>query len=129
MPATPEAEEIEKVKAAWLAAVEAGDVDGLMSLATDDVVAMHPSGKTTHGKEQLADDFRQFFAKFRMEQTVTCEESIVAGEWAFDRSRVITKLLPLGGGEPSEIRSRAVVILRRSADGSWKVARTIAVLG
>jgi ketosteroid isomerase-like protein len=77
----------------------------------------------------LGDDFRQFFAKFRVDQTVSCEETIVAGEWAFDRSRVSTKLVPVTGGEPSQIDSRVVVILRRDPDGSWKVARTIAVLG
>ena len=129
MSAAPENEEIEKVKAAWLSALRAGDVDRLLALVTDDVVAMHPSGKSTQGKQELGDDFRQFFVKFRVDQAVTCEETIVAGEWAFDRSRVSTKLSPVSGGEPSQINSRVVVILRRDPDGSWKVARTIAVLG
>lgn len=129
MPAIPDAEQIETVKAAWIAALKAGDVDLLMSLVTDDVVAMHPSGKTTQGKQEMADDFQRFFAKFRIDQTAICEECIVAGEWAFERSRVNTKLEPIAGGQASEVDSKVVVILRRTADGNWKVARTIAVLG
>ncbi len=58
---------IEKFKAAWIAAVRASDVDRLLAMVTDDVVAMHPNSKTTQGKQELADDFRRFFAKFRMD--------------------------------------------------------------
>ena len=128
MPATYETEEIEKVKAAWIAAVRAGDVGRLLGLVTDDVVAMHPTGKTTQGKQELADDFRRFFAKFRMDQTAISKETVVAGEWAFDRARVSTKVTPIVGGEPSQVNSEVIVILRRDADGLWKLARSIAVI-
>jgi len=69
MPATHEIEEIEKVKAAWIAAVRAGDAGRLLGMVTDDVVAIHPNGKTTQGKQELGDDFRRFFAKFRPDAT------------------------------------------------------------
>ena len=128
MPATYEIEEIEKVKAAWIAAMRAGDVGRLLDMVTDDVVAMHPNGKTTQGKQELADDFRRFFAKFRLDQTAISEETVVAGEWAFDRARVWTKVTPIAGGELSQVNSEAIVILRRNADGFWKVARSIAVI-
>ena len=128
MPATDEAAEIGKVKAAWTAAVRAGDVGRLLGMVTDDVVAMHPNGKTTHGKQELGDDFRRFFTKFRMDQTVISEETVVAGEWAFDRARVSTKVTPIKGGEPSEVNSEVLVILRRDANGYWKLARSIAVI-
>jgi uncharacterized protein (TIGR02246 family) len=128
MPATYETEEIEKVKAAWIAAVRAGDAGRLLGMVTDDVVAMHPKGKTTQGNQELADDFRRFFAKFRMDQTATSEETVVAGEWAFDRARVGTKVTPIAGGGPSQVNSEVIVILRRDADGFHKLARSIAVI-
>jgi uncharacterized protein (TIGR02246 family) len=128
MPATHDAEEIEKLKAAYVAALRTGDVDRLLDMVTDDVVAMHPNGKTTHGKQELADDFRRFFAKFRMDQTATSEETVVAGEWAFDRARVSTKVVPITGGDSSQVNSEVIVILRRDADGFWKLARSIAVI-
>ena len=124
----PGAGEIEKLKAAWIAALRTGDIDRLLDMVTDDVVAAHPGGKTTHGKQELADDFRRFFRDFRMDQRVTCEETVEAGEWAFDRSCVSTKVLPVAGGEPAQVNSEVMVILRRSTDGLWKVARTMAVL-
>ena len=128
MPAANESEEIGKLQAAWIAALSAGDVDRLLGMVTDDVVAMHPNGKTTQGKQELGDDFRRFFAKFRMEQTAISEETVVAGEWAFDRARVSTKVTPLAGGEPSQVNSQVIVILRRDAQGFWKLARSMAVI-
>jgi len=120
-------DDIEKLKQAWIAAVKARDIDGILQLATDDVVAMHPSGVTTRGKQALAADFQRFFEKFDVDQKAVSEETVVAGGWAFDRARVTTTLEPVGGGQPTEVNSETIVILRQEADGSWKVARTIAV--
>jgi len=121
-------EGIERLRAAWLAALKAGDVDRLMSMVTDDVVAMHPNGRTTRGRQELAEDFRRFFLSFRMDQTVTSEETVVAGEWAFDRARVSAQIAPIAGGETSQVNSEVIVILRRDREGSWKIARMVAVL-
>jgi uncharacterized protein (TIGR02246 family) len=120
-------DEIETLKQDWIAAVKARNVDRILQLATDDVVAMHPNGRTTKGKQELAADFRRFFAEFEVDQKAVSEETVISGEWAFDRGRVITTLLPVGGGPPVEVNSETVTILRREPEGSWKVARTIAV--
>jgi uncharacterized protein (TIGR02246 family) len=128
MPAAYETEEIEKVKAAWNTALRAGDIGRLLGTVTDDVVAMHPNGKTTHGKQELAEDFRRFFAKSRMDQTAVSEETVVAGEWAFDRARASTKVTPIAGGKPSQVDSEVIVILQRGTDGFWRLARSIAVI-
>jgi len=123
-----EANDIKKLQAAWIDALKAADIECLMRMVTDDVVATHPNGKTTRGKQELADDFRRFFQNFRMDQSATSEETIVAGEWAFDRASVRTQIVPVAGGEPSQVSSEVIVILRRGTDGSWKIARTMGVL-
>jgi len=123
-----EADDIKKLQAAWMNALKAADIDRLTSMVTDDFVAAHPGGKTTRGKQELADDFRRFFRNFRMDQSATSEETIVAGEWAFDRACVSTQIIPVAGGEPSQVNSEVIVILRRGTNGSWKIARTMGVL-
>jgi ketosteroid isomerase-like protein len=120
--------EIEQLKATWLAALRSGDVDSLISMVTDDVVAAHPGGKTTHGKQELAEDFRRFFQAFRMDQSATSEETVIAGEWAFDRARLSTRIVPVAVGECREVNSEVIVILRRDAPVGWKIARMMAVL-
>jgi uncharacterized protein (TIGR02246 family) len=123
-----EPDDIKKLQAAWINALRAADIDCLMSMVTDDVVAAHPGGKTTRGKQELADDFRRFFRDFRMDQRATSEETVVAGDWAFDRASVSTQIVPVAGGEPSQVNSEVIVILRRGTDGFWKIARTMGVL-
>ncbi len=36
--------------------------------------------------------------------------------------------MPIARGEPSQVNSEVIVILRRDADGFWKLARSIAVI-
>jgi ketosteroid isomerase-like protein len=128
MKSTQDLDDIKKLQAAWICALKAADIECLIGMATDDVVAAHPGGKTTRGKRELAADFRRFFGKFRMDQRATSEETVVAGEWAFDRASVCTQVVPLTGGEPSQVNSEVIVILRRGDDGLWKIARTMSVL-
>jgi hypothetical protein len=49
----------------------------------------------------------------------------VIGEWAFDRSRAVTKLTPVSGGDCIVSRSKAITILRQRSDGTWQIARVI----
>jgi ketosteroid isomerase-like protein len=97
-------------------------------LVTDDVVIMHPNGRTDVGKAAVRADFERFFRQFTVDQKVVSDETVVSGEWAFDRGRVHTTVMPVGGGNPVQIASEVVTLLRREANGAWKVARAIGVL-
>jgi len=116
------------VRDAWLAALRSRDVDRLMELITDDIVVMHPNGRTDVGKAVVRADIERFLQEFAVDQKVVSDETVVSSDWAFDRGRVQTTLVPVGGGNPVQIASEVVTILRREANGAWKVARTIAVL-
>jgi len=117
--------QISQVRDAWIAGVRAKDVDRLMGYLTDDVVMMHPNRRAVIGKEANRADLVAAFGKFSVEQTAESDEIVVAGEWAFDRSRATTTLTPVGGGAPVTVPSKTITILRRGADGAWKIARVI----
>ena len=117
--------EITQVRDTWTGAVKAKDVDRLMSLLTDDIVMMHPNRPASIGLAANRVDLLVSFEKFSVDQTVVSDEIVVAGEWAFDRSRATTTLTPVVGGAPITVRSRAITILRRQADSAWKIARVI----
>jgi ketosteroid isomerase-like protein len=117
--------EIIKVRDAWTAAVRVKDVECLMSLVTDDIVMMHPNRPAIIGLAANRTDLLAAFERFHVDQSVVSDEIVVAGEWAFDRSRATTTLTPVAGGAPVTVRSKAITILRRQADGSWKIARVI----
>jgi len=117
--------QIIQVRDAWIAGVRAKDVDRLMGYLTDDVIMMHPNRAAVIGKEANRADLIAAFGKFSVEQTAESDEIIVAGEWAFDRSRATTTLTPVAGGERVTVRSKTITILRRRTEGAWKIARVI----
>ena len=117
--------EIVRVRDSWLAAVRAKDVDRLLCLLTDDIVMMHPNRPPIVGLAANRADLQAAFARFQVDQEVVSEEIVVAGEWAFDRSRSTTTVTPVSGDAPVTVWSKAITILRRQADGSWRIARVI----
>jgi uncharacterized protein (TIGR02246 family) len=117
--------EIIQVRDAWIAAVKAKDINRLISLLTDDIIMMHPNRPAVMGKDANRTDLLAALEKFNIDQTVVSDEVAVAEEWAFDRSRATTTLTPVSGGNAITVRSKSVTILRRQADGSWRIARVI----
>lgn len=113
------------VRDAWIAALKAKDIDGLMSLLTDDVVIMHPGRPSVVGSAANRADLAAVLAKFNVDQEAVSDETVVIGEWAFDRSRAVTRLTPVSGGDCIVSRSKAITILRRRRDGGWQIARVI----
>jgi len=120
--------EIRGVADRWTAAVEAGDVERLGQLMTNDIVIIHGNGRLVRGKEAVMNDFARSLRDFSVQQTVESEETIVAGEWAFDRATVHTTISSPSSGDTKKFDSRAVTILRKQSADGWRVARAIGVI-
>ena len=121
--------EVKAVEEQWrrvIATFEDGDVDTFMALTTEDVVLMPPGGSTLPGREPARRLMEDFFGTFAIEiERLSMEEIVVAGEWAFVRDTYVSSLTPKSGGATVRARGKNVWILRRQADGSWKVARNM----
>ena len=50
-------------------------------------------------------------------------ETIVCGDWAFERGIESMTVTPIGGGLSRTASQRALLILRRDASGRWRYAR------
>ena len=104
----------------WMAASKAGDTATVLSLMTDDVVFMVP-GREPFGKEAFA-------AAAQGMQGVTIDgkseivELKVLGEWAYLRGRLQMAMTP-PGGNPIQRSGYTLTILRKGADGKWRLAR------
>jgi uncharacterized protein (TIGR02246 family) len=124
-------EEIHAIRNAasrWTAAVKDGEVELLGGLMTEDIVVIHGNGRIVCGREAVMNDFARTLEEFSVQQRVESEETIVAGEWAFDRAKVHTVLSAREGGETKQFDSRTVTILRKHSEGGWRVARVIGVI-
>jgi uncharacterized protein (TIGR02246 family) len=121
-------EEIRQVALRWTTAVEAGNVEQLGRLMTDDIIVIHGNGRIVSGREAVKADFVRSFQSFCLKQSVESEEIVIAGDWAFDRARVHTTISPLKGGDTKEVDSRTLTILRKEGSRGWCVARSIGVI-
>ena len=102
-------------------AVKTGDAERYLSIFVEDAVVMAPEGPAIIGREELRPLIEGLFSAFDLELPYTVEEVGVPGEWAFARSRFQYSMTPKEGGETTTSAGSQLDILKRQADGSWKV--------
>ena len=108
-----------------IAADNAMDVDRIASLYEEDAVNLPPNGPAVQGRVAIKERYRSGFAQAKLELSFISEETHVGGEWAFDRGITKGRNVWRNGDPPTEFEHKYVMLLRRQADGSWKIARLI----
>lgn len=123
-----DADRVRRVSILWTSAIATADVEQLGRLMTDDIVVVHGSGRTVSGRDAVMAEFAGAFKNFRLQQTIRSEETIVAGDWAFERAQVHTVIIPHAGAETREVDSQTLTILRKGKSNDWRVGRSIGVI-
>jgi len=111
------------LRAAWIAAVAASDADALRSLLADDYEIWANGAAPLCGVEPAVEAMRGALARYHIEQSFEPLETIVAGDWAFERGVERMTVTPVAGGPAQTMAQRALLILRRGANGQWQYAR------
>ncbi len=116
--------EIDAARNRYVAAWKAADADEITGLYANDGVVLYPNQPAITGRNEIREYFRSFFTEFVQDDfQLTSSEIEVGGSWAFDRGTYRWKATPRAGGAAVEDHGKYLVILRREADGSWRVAR------
>ena len=122
-----EAADVEAIKAAftgWVKVAEAGDAQGYGRFITDDAIFLGPGSAPIAGKDTLIPWLAGWFAEWQFSfPEWNTEEVIVAGDIAIHRYSGVATLTPKRGGEATVADRKYIDILRREADGQWRVAR------
>jgi uncharacterized protein (TIGR02246 family) len=111
---------IRELLTCWLDATKKGDTETVLSLMTDDVVFMVP-GREPFGKEafQRASDE---MSGTHIDGTSHIWELRVLEGWAFIRTRMSVTMTPPEGASVTR-SGYTLTILRKEADGRWRLAR------
>jgi len=120
---------IAALRTAWTNAVAARDPDALKDLLTDDYEVWPQGAAPLIGPAAAAAAMRGAVERFDIVQSFEPVETVVAGDWAFERGIERMTLTPRGGGEKREIEQRTMLIERKGEDGKWKFARGMTNLG
>ena len=115
---------LEKV---WEAAVAASDSERLSDILTDDIVAVHMDGRCLRGKAEVKADFMRRWQLFDSQLVFSPGDILVRDEWAIETRMVQRTATGVRGGAPIQADIRLVMAFAKQTDGSWKVARILAL--
>ena len=117
---SPDERAIRDLVETWMKASRAGDTATVLSLMSDDVIFMVP-GREPFGKEAFAAT-SQSMKGFRLEGSADIRELRVLGDWAYLRNFIEITVTPPGGA-PVRRSGYTLTILRKEADGRWRLRR------
>ena len=120
MSADEDARQIRRLVNSWIAASKAHDLRALMDMMTDDVVFMTP-GRAPFGKAEFAADVERTKG-VTIDARADLQEIEVFGPWAYIRNHVRVEITAPGQA-PKRMSGYAMSVLRREADGRWRIAR------
>ncbi len=118
----PDEQEIHEVHSTWIAAVNGGDLDHLLTLMTDDVVFINP-GQAPFGRDAFSLAFSAAHQRARIHCTSELQEVVVAGEVAYTRSRDALSVTQRAGGAATQFAGHHITVYRKQPDGRWLLAR------
>ena len=124
--AAQSAPEIVKVREAYAAATNSGDVKAIVRLYTDDAIELPPNEAMVKGLAALEKHYTGFFTGNAVKLSLTSIETMSAGDIGYDVGTYSQTLTPKAeGAKPMTDRGKYVVVLRRGADKQWKVKYAI----
>ena len=113
---------IRELHATWIAAVNAGDLEGLLALMTDDVVFLNP-GRPPFGRDGFPAGFSAAHQQSRILCVSELAEVVIVGEVAYTICQDSLSVTPRAGGATLELGGHRITIFRKQPDGRWLLAR------
>lgn len=112
---------IRKLVSDWMEATKAGDKQTVLDLVADDVVFLTPFappfGKQEFAGAQGGGDMPEIDGKSDI------LEMEVIGDRAWIRNRIEVAVTPPGGGDTKKMSGQTLTLLRKEADGKWRLFR------
>ena len=109
--------------ARYVKAINDGDLATLSSLTTDEHIMLPPGRPPLVGKQANDAANSRVFQQFNVDESWTPLETVVTGDWAYQRGmfNIVTK--PKAGGDARTTRGNFLRIYRRQPDGAWRMTR------
>jgi uncharacterized protein (TIGR02246 family) len=117
---TDDARQIRELVDSWIAASKAGDLPALMEMMTDDVLFITPR-RLPFGKTEFASD-RESMKGVAIDARAEVQEIEVFGPWAYIRNHIQVELT-FPDQTSRRMSGYAMSVLRKEADGRWRIAR------
>ncbi len=107
---------------AWVEATHTGDLIAQMNLMTEDVVFL-TAGSIPMRRDDYASRFRSMIAQVSLRIRSNPQEITITGDTAICWNLLEVFITPLEGGTTIKRAGNTLTILRRGADGQWRIWR------
>jgi uncharacterized protein (TIGR02246 family) len=113
----------------WLSATREGDVETVLDLMAPDVIFLVPGQPAMQGRDAFEKTLRSVLATHAIESSSQIEEVVVAGDFAYSRTRLSVTITSRHGNLPMQRTGATLSIWRKHADGKWRLSRDANLLG
>lgn len=118
----PDEQPIRELIATWIEASQAGDLQRVLSLMSDEVVFLVAGQAPMHGKRAFEAAFNAMPAGMKLSAKSEIREIRVKGDIAWCWTHLAVTLTP-AGGSPVHRSGNTLSVLERQADGRWLLVR------
>ena len=119
----PDEAAIRALIARWLDATRDGKVDEVLELMAPDAIFLTAGQPPMQGHEAFADTLRHVLNANAIESSSEIDEVEVAGDMAYCRTTLSVTVISKHGQVPLRRTGHTLSILRKGADGKWRVTR------
>jgi ketosteroid isomerase-like protein len=107
----------------YLDAINDEDIGRLSSLTTDGHIMLPPNRPPIVGKTANDEANGRAFQTFDFDETWTPVETVVAGDWGFQRGTYTVVARPKAGGATRTSTGNFLRIYQKQPDGTWRMTR------
>jgi uncharacterized protein (TIGR02246 family) len=119
----PDAEAIMQVWRIYERGINASDLDLWLSLWDENGIQFPPDEAMHRGKAEIRAANVNVFPILEMRMTISPQEIAVLGDYAYSSGGYVLDFSERGSGEWTQVDGKFLTILRRQADGGWKIWR------
>lgn len=113
----------------WLQATRDGDVDAVLALMEPDAIFLVAGQSPMQGRGAFEQRLRSVLASHTIDSHSTIDEVVVSGALAYCRTTLSVTITSRHGQLPVQRAGSTLSILRKGADGQWRMARDANLLG
>jgi uncharacterized protein (TIGR02246 family) len=116
---------MEAIWSEYTASIGEGDIERWVEVWVEDGIQLPPGEAAVVGKDNILARNSAVFEPFDVSMSITNEEVVAEGNWAYARGVYEATLTPKAGGEDIQVDGKYVTILQKQPDGTWKIYRDI----
>jgi uncharacterized protein (TIGR02246 family) len=121
----PDPAPINALRDQYASMYNSGDVSAIGNLYTDDAVVMNNQQPEVSGKPAIQQKATELVQQFTVNISISPADTQIAGDLAYEHGSYTMSMTPKAGGAAMQNTGNYIVVLKRGADGSWKLHREI----